>query len=134
MKTEEHLRAVKESMEVIKEAVQVGLELRQLTIGFHCSAAAVHMLELFLHQHQAIDLGKVIKHDIFASREKVERLLPEDFPDKASIIPLLVQLETKRNLLCYGKVRPKEEVEEYLRVFHSVRSFFDARKVNYYEQ
>ncbi len=129
MKAEDHRQAIKESLEVIKEAVQLGLEQRQRTIGFHCSAAAIDLLELFLHQHNAINPGKVIKHDFFASEKKALRKLPEDFPDKSIIVPLLVQLESKRNQLCYGKIKPKDDLEKYLSAFHKVRSFFDSKKV-----
>lgn len=134
MKGEDHRQAVKESLAVIKEAVQTGLEQRQRTIGFHCSAAAVDMLELFLHQHNAINPGKVIKHDFFTSEKKAQRMLPEGFLDKGLIIPLLVQLEAKRNQLCYGKLKSKKDIEEYVDFFHEVRSFFDSRGVKYDEE
>jgi hypothetical protein len=134
MNVEDHRRAIRESLEVIKEAVQRGLEQRQRTIGFHCSAAATDLLELFLHQHNAINPGKVIKHDFFASEKKAHRRLPEDFSDKKIIISLLVQLETKRNLLCYGKIKPQDQVEEYLTLFRKVRAFFDAKQVKYDEE
>src|SRR3989344_987473 len=124
MKGEEHYKAIKESLEVIKESVQIGLEQRQRTIGFHCSAAAVDMLELFLHKQNSINPGKIVKHDFFSSEKKAHRMLPEQFTDKEMIISILVRLEAKRNQLCYGKIKLMAEIEDYLAIFHKVRSFF----------
>jgi len=131
MKAEEHYNAVRESLEVIEESVQIGIEQRQRTIGFHCSAAAVDMLELFLHKQNSINPGKIVKHDFFSSEKKAHRMLPEKFRDREIIIPILVQLETKRNQLCYGKIKPTKDIEDYLAVFHKVRSFFDSRGLTY---
>ncbi len=130
MNAEEHKAAVKESIEVIKEAIQTGIERRQRTIGFHCSAAVIDLLELFLHKNNIIDPGKTMKHDFFSSERKALSKLSEDFPEKQKIIALLVSLETKRNQLCYGKLKQKEDVEAYLALFARIRSFFDE-KVQY---
>lgn len=70
MKDIEHRKAIKESLEVINESVQVGVECRQRTIGFHCSASAADLLELYLHHLNAINPGKVLKHDFFTSEKK----------------------------------------------------------------
>lgn len=131
MNVEDHRKAVKESLDVLKEAIQVGIEQRQRTIGFHASAAAVDMLELFLHQQNAINPGKVIKHDFFGSAKKAQRMLPEEFDDKPRIMPLLVQLESKQNQLCYGKQKPKDQIESYLSLFTEIHTFFDAHNVKY---
>ncbi len=119
MKEIEHKKAIKESLEVINESVQVGVESRQRTIGFHCSAAAADLLELYLHHLNAINPGKVLKHDFFASEKKALRKVSEEFPDKEKIIKLVVELETQRNQLCYGKKQPKDKIEAYLKHFNS---------------
>ena len=61
MKTEDPLKSIQESLEVLKESIHIGIELRQKTIGFHCSAVAIDFLELYLHKLNAINPGKVIK-------------------------------------------------------------------------
>ncbi len=134
MKETEHKKAIKESQEVINESVQIGVESRQRTIGFHCSAAAVDLLELYLHSLNAINLGKVLKHDFFTSEKKAFRKLPEEFPDKSKIITLMVELETQRNQLCYGKKQLKEKIEAYLNIFNSIRYLFESKGVKYNEE
>ena len=131
MRSDEHIASVRESLQVIKEAIQIGIGQRQRTIGFHCSAAAVDILELYLHERDAISPGKVIKHDFFTSERKAKSKLPEQFDEKEQIIALLVRLEEKRNSLCYGKLKPKEDVENYLTLFRKIREFFDQRGVTY---
>ena len=100
MNAEGHRRAIRESLEEIREAVQKGVMDRQRTIGFHCSVAAADMLELFLHEQNLIDPGATVKHDFFASRRKVEERLPPEFPRRSELIDLMLELEGSRNLLC----------------------------------
>ena len=134
MKDTEHRKAIKESLEVINESVQVGVESRQRTIGFHCSASVADLLELYLHHLNAINPGKVLKHDFFTSEKKAQRKLPEEFPDKDNIIKLIVELETQRNHLCYGKKQPKDKIEAYLNLFNSIKQLFESKGVKYDEE
>jgi hypothetical protein len=131
MNIEGHRRAVRESLEEIKEAVQKGVMERQRTIGFHCSVAAADMLEMFLHEQNLIDPGTTIKHEFFASVRKAEERLPAEFPEKDVIIGLMVELESKRNALCYGRPQPKENIEQYLLTFNKLRRVFDRLGVIY---
>jgi hypothetical protein len=131
MNTEWHKKALRESLESIKESVQKGLEERQRTIGFHCSAAAADMLEIFLHEQNIIDPGASIKHDLFASRRKAEERLPFEFQNKEKLIGLFLELERQRNLLCYGKQQTRKRIEDYLSVFNSIRKTFDELGVKY---
>ncbi len=134
MKDAEHKKAIKESLDVINESVQRGVESRQRTIGFHCSAASADLLELYLHHLNAINPGKVLKHDFFTSEKKAQRKVSEEFPDKDKIIKLIVELETQRNQLCYGKKQPKEKIESYLKLFNSIRQLFESKGVQYDEE
>jgi hypothetical protein len=131
MNIEAHRSALKESLEEIKESVQKGLEERQRTIGFHCSAAAADMLEIFLHERNLINPGASIKHDLFASSRKAEERLPFEFQDKEKLIGLFLDLERQRNLLCYGKQQTRKRIEDYLSVFNSIRKTFDELEVDY---
>jgi hypothetical protein len=131
MNIEGHRRAVRESLEEIKEAVQKGVMERQRTIGFHCSVAAADMLEIFLHEQNLIDPGTTIKHEFFASVRKAEERLPMDFPEKGEVIGMLVELEARRNALCYGKPQAREAIEQYLLAFNRIRKIFDKLGVRY---
>ncbi len=125
MREEDHKISIQESLDVLKESIQLGLEPRQRTIGFHCSAAAADLLELYLHQINAIDPGKTLKHDFFSSERKALEKIHEDFPEKVRIIKLMVGLESLRNQLCYGKRQPKEKIEQYVTLFNSILALFE---------
>ncbi|MBI2676070.1 MAG: hypothetical protein HYX24_06435 [Candidatus Aenigmarchaeota archaeon] len=131
MNRETHKRNIMESVEVIRECIDKGVEKRQRTIGFHCSSAATDMLELFLHENNLIDPGANIKHDYFSSIRKAEEKLNFEFPNKQKIIKLLVEIENKRNLLCYGKPQEKEEIEKYIELFNTSKSVFEKAGIRY---
>jgi len=125
MKIEDHLRNIKESLEVIKESVQKGVQNRQRNIGFNASTAAVEMLEVFLHEKDLINPGTLIKHDWFNSKNKAYQKLNFDFPRKEEIINLICEIEEKRNLLCYGKPRTVKTIGSVLTSFYEVKSIFE---------
>ena len=124
MKIESHYKSLKESLELIEESVQKGILERQRTIGFHCSAAAVDMLEIFLHKSRLIEPGAIIKHDWFSSSNKIKSKFSYDFPEKKKIISLMLRLEEKRNIICYGKPQKKEVIEEYIFLFRELEKIF----------
>ena len=131
MKIDAHKRAIQESLEVIFESVNKGLSERQRTIGFHCSVVLVDILELYLHSKNLIDPGASIKHDFFTSERKAEERLPQSFEHRTQIIKLLVEVEKRRNLLCYGKGQDEKFLEEYLELFNKVKKIFDSMGVKY---
>ncbi|MBS3124295.1 hypothetical protein J4437_06740 [Candidatus Woesearchaeota archaeon] len=124
MKTESHLRSIKESLEVINECLERGLETRQRTIGFSVSAASADMLETLLHQLNLIDSGFVLKHEWLKSKNKVTEKLPFDFPKKNEILVLMAEIEQKRNILCYGTPQKIETIKEILEKFNRLRKLF----------
>ncbi|MBI2173057.1 MAG: hypothetical protein HYT73_02475 [Candidatus Aenigmarchaeota archaeon] len=109
MNIESHKRNLKESLESLKECVERGIEDRQRSIGFHTSAAMCDMLEMLLHKKSLIDPGASIKHDWFSSTRTTQEKLNFDFPNKKEILEIMVRIENKRNILCYGK-RQSEKV------------------------
>ncbi len=129
MSPEAHRRALQESIETLHECVQTGIEKRQRTIGFHCSAAGADLLELYLHSMDAINPGVVVKHDFFASERKANEKLAVDFPEKTALFSFLTQIEAKRNVLCYGKPQPRETIEETLELFASLRKLLETKGV-----
>ena len=106
MKIEDHNRNIRESLEVIHECIQKGIQERQRTIGFNASVAATEMLEVYLHKQNLINPGTILKHEWFTSERKAYEKLSFDFPEKEAIIKILVEIESKRNILCYGKPQP----------------------------
>ena len=126
MKIEDHLRNINESLDVIKESIQKGISERQRNIGFNTSVAAVEMLEIFLHKNNLLNPGAIIKHDWFSSPRKANEKLQFDFPQKEQIIKLLVDIETKRNLLCYGKLQEAEVIKSVLSLFNIIKTLFEG--------
>ena len=126
MKTEDHLRNINESLEVIKESIQKGLQERQRNIGFNVSVAATEMLEVFLHKNSLINPGTTLKHELFASLKIAKEKLNFDFEHKEEILNLLSEIETKRNLLCYGKPQEIETIESVLNSFNKIKSLFEG--------
>ncbi len=125
MKIEDHLTNIKESIEVIKESIQKDIQKRQRTIGFNASVAAAEMLEVYLHRENLINPGAMIKHDLFSSIRKANEHLSFDFPNKDKIINILHDIETKRNLLCYGKPQQVETIKEVIGSFNEIKSLFE---------
>ncbi len=115
---QEHKSKIREHFDELKDAIEEGIEKKPVTIGFHCSACSMQLLELYLHVLDKIPVGKVVKHDWFkkpnAEQKKqplIERKLPVEFPRKDEIYELIYQIEDKRNNLMYGK-SDKEEVKQ----------------------
>lgn len=131
MKIEDHLRNIRESLEVIEESIQKGIQERQRTIGFNCSVASVEMLEVFLHSLDLINPGIIIKHDWFSSERKAKEKLGFDFPEKDRIIKILYNIENKGNILCYGKIQSVSEIESILNSFYEVKKLFEKKKLRW---
>ncbi len=124
MKIESHLENLRESIEEIEAAVTKGIEKRQRTLGFHTSAAAIDMLEILLHEKNLIDPGFIIKHEWFNSKRKIDEKFPFDFPEKKSILALIMNIENVRNKLCYGRRQDEFILEKLLRDFNSLKKIF----------
>ena len=121
MKIEFHLDRIRESLEMIEEAVTKGAATHQRTIGFHTSAAAVDLLHLYLSQQKLLTSGSQLLHQWFRSQKQARAHLSFDFPEKDRIIQLLYYIEKARDTLCYGRPCPLEEVREVLAHFNQFR-------------
>lgn len=129
---EKHLANLKESTDVIHECIQRGnLVERQRTIGFHTSVASVDLLEIYLHKEKLIDPGMQLKHDWFASKNKIESKLPFEFHNKDKILNIMFGIENKRNLLCYGAPQKKEIVIEVITIFQELKNILKSMGVDY---
>ncbi|MBI2584115.1 MAG: hypothetical protein HYW25_05590 [Candidatus Aenigmarchaeota archaeon] len=124
MRIEAHRRNLKESTMTLRESVERGLMERQRNVGFHTSAGMCDMLEMLLHEKNLIDPGSSIKHEWFSSRKAVDERLPFDFPMKNEIIEMMMRIESKRNILCYGKQQTEEFIQEAIDDFNLLVSKF----------
>lgn len=127
MKIEDHLRNIKESLDVIKESIQKGIQDRQRNLGFNTSVAGVEMFEVFLHKENLLHPSSILKHSWFNSKKIANEKLNFDFPNKTKIIDLLCKIEEKRNILCYGKKRPVSEIKKALECFNELKNLFESK-------
>jgi len=130
MKIEDHLKNLKESLEVIEESIEKGVVERQRNIGFNTSVACADMLEIYLHKNNLIDPGFIIKHEWFKSKKKLKEKFPFDFSKKEEILNLISKIEEKRDILCYGKPQSIELLQELIDNFNKVKEKFREIGVN----
>lgn len=114
MLNENHLRCIEEGFKAINWAVDQGIEDLQTTISFHCSNIAVNMLEIYLHKLKILPIDNILKHEWFASKNKLKEKLNFEFEGKKEILNLMFGIEEKRNILCYGKKQKIEEINKVL--------------------
>ena len=130
MNVEDHLKNLKESVDIINECIQKGILERKRNIGFNASAGAVDMLEAFLHRKSLIDPGFMIKHEWFNSKKKTKEKFNFDFPEKEEIIRLISIIEGKRSLLFYGKPQKEETIREVIDNFNKLKDKFKELGLN----
>jgi hypothetical protein len=126
---ENHLRKIREHLDEIKDAIDEGIENKPITIGFHCSACAIELLELFLHQINKIQMGKVLEHNWFkrpSPEQKkealVDRKIGVEFSGRKEIYELIYTIEDHRNNLIYGNPN-KTEIEKVINAFNKLKGF-----------
>ncbi len=112
---EDHKKAFQQFLEDINEKVRMDLLVnRQKIIGFAASEAATNMLEYFIHKKELVTTGFRANHRYFSSLRKAEEYIHFDFPQKKELLELMIEQERFRDILCYGKEKTKERVEEAL--------------------
>ena len=124
---EEHKRKIKEHLDEINDAIEQGIEDKPITLGFHCSACVLELLELYLHIKNKLPLEKIIKHDWFKKPKPeqkkdplIERHLPIQFEKKEELYELIYDIEEERNSLLYGKPQ-KEQTKKVLEKFQEFK-------------
>lgn len=129
----EHKKRIKEHLEELQESVNIGIGKRPVTVGFHTSACAMEMLEVYLHLANLISTGKKVNHIWFKrpqERQKieplVERKLPVSFPDKEKVYVLIYTIEDSRDNLIYGKPGTGE-VETVFSVFQKLKNILEKK-------
>lgn len=131
----EHRRRIKEHTEELQDAVDIGIEKRPATVGFHSSACAAELLEMYLHLASLISTGKKVNHIWFKRPQEgqkieplAERKLPVSFPDKEKIYELVYSIEDSRDNLIYGKP-VKGEVKTVFETFQKLKALME-KKIN----
>ncbi|MBS3134940.1 hypothetical protein J4406_01025 [Candidatus Woesearchaeota archaeon] len=126
----EHKKKIVEHLEEIEDAINNDIEKKPITIGFHCSACSIQLLEVYLHKINKISIGKVIKHDWFKKPKLeqkknplIERKLSIKFPKKEEIYKLIYEIEEDRNSLMYGAPK-KEKIKKVLKNFQELKEIF----------
>jgi len=120
---DEHKKKINEHLEQIEDAIDSGIEKKPITIGFHSSACASELLELYLHILNKIPIGKIIKHDWFKKPQPeqkiealIERKLSVEFDYKKELYDLIYKIEENRDNLIYDKAT-KEQIKIVLDSF-----------------
>jgi hypothetical protein len=125
MKPQSHRQRLKESLFKIEESIQGDLVLSQMTIGFHTSAAAANLLELYLHQQNFVDNTFRFQHNWMKSKNAMKEKLPFQFPRKEEVVSLLYTIEKNRDMLCYGAPQPEKQVVTQIEVFNHLKKIFE---------
>ena len=122
-----HKAKIKEHLQELQDAIAIGIESRPATIGFHTSACAIDLLELYLHKTGKIPIGMQVKHEWFKRPKPGQKIIPlaernlkSTFPHQEEIFELLYTLEEKRNKLIYGHSTPSE-ITQTLSSFEKLR-------------
>jgi len=124
---EEHKKIVKEFLDDINEKIKADLLVeRQKIIGFSASEAAVNLLAVFLHKKNVIEPGLNVNHRYFSSLKMAENTFNIDFPNKSKILNLLVNQESYRNKLCYGKEKEADIVNSAVKNLFELKNLIES--------
>ena len=131
--TEKHLQRIKEHLEEINDAIDEGMEKKPITMGFHCSACSIDLLELHLHATHKIPLGMQIKHNWFKRPKPGQKIIPlverkigTEFDDKERIYDLMYTIEGNRETLLYGNAT-FEKVQEVYAAFQKLKDLLEKK-------
>ncbi len=129
----EHKRRIREHVEELRDAITIGVEKRPATIGFHASACAMEMLEMYLHAANLISTGKKVNHLWFRRPHEsqkieplIERKLAVSFQGKEKIYDCIYAIEERRDNLIYGKPS-KGEAEKIIAVFEELKTLMEKK-------
>ncbi len=76
----EHKKRIREHLEELQDSVNIGLEKRPVSVGFHASACAAEMLEMMLHLLNLISTGKV--EQVFTAFQKLRTIMEKKINEK----------------------------------------------------
>ena len=126
MKIEEHQKALDEHLRNLNKAIEEGIEENQRNISYNVSQGAVELFSIYMHSLHLIEgSGDQFDHRIFKNKQKIHQKIPLEFPGRDKILTFLNSIELKRNVLCYGKRKPREEIEKIIFIFQELRRFIE---------
>lgn len=131
MKIEEHQKALDEHLRNLSKAIDDGVEENQRNIGYNISQGAVELFAIYMHfLHLIESSGEQFDHRTFKNKQQVQQRIPLEFPEREKILDILNQIETERNVLCYGKRKPRAEIEKIILTFQELRKLIEELMKN----
>ncbi|MBI2675803.1 MAG: hypothetical protein HYX24_05060 [Candidatus Aenigmarchaeota archaeon] len=123
---DEHIKSIKSLFRDVEDKIKAGtlVEMQKL-VGFACSEAACDLFALMLHRKNLISPGFNVNHRFFASEKIASEKFSFDFPHKAKLLPLLVNQERFRSILCYGRERERQIVEDCIKAAYKIREIVE---------
>ena len=129
MKIEEHQKALDEHLRNLNKAIEEGIEENQRNISYNVSQGAVELFSIYMHSLHLIEgSGDQFDHRIFKNKQKIHQKIPLEFPGRDKILTFLNSIELKRNVLCYGKRKPKDNERSRLLHYAEERHLRVSRK------
>ena len=55
----------------------------------------------------------------------IKKRIPSEFPSRKEILALIKAIEDKRNVFCYGKRKPNNEIEKFIDNFQQLRKIIN---------
>lgn len=121
MKVEEHIKALEEHERKLKECIEEGLGENQRNIGYNASQASVELFSIYMHKLNLVTSGEMFDHRIFKKGSMIDERIPQEFPKKEEVMKLMGAIERKRNILCYGKRKPEDEIKYVIKALNRLR-------------
>lgn len=127
-----HKMHIKEHLQELADAINLGKEKRPATIALHVSACSIDLLELYLHCLGKVPLTIMIKHQWFKAPKEgqkiaplAERKLQIEFPHKQELLSAMYVIEELRNKLIYGKPSTTA-IETIVHAFNKIHTITKA--------
>jgi len=128
MKIEEHEKAYEEHIKNINRTIEEGIEENQRNLGYNISQASVELFSIYLHKLNLIQSsGDQFDHRVFKNTELTKKKIPPEFNEREKIIKLMREIELERNVICYGKRKPKERIEKMIKYFNELRKIINSQ-------
>jgi len=122
MKIEEHDKALQEHINNLNKAIEEGNEENQRNIGYNVSQGSVELFAIYMHYLKLVEgSGDQWDHRTFKNKRKIEQKVPPEFLERDKIMELMENIERERNVICYGKRKPKPRIEKMIESFQELR-------------
>ncbi len=127
MKIEEHEKAYNEHLRNINKFVEEGIEENQRNVGYNISQGSVELFSILMHKLNLIEgSGDQFDHRIFKNKNLIEKKIPLGFSKRVELLNLMRDIETNRNVLCYGTRKPLKRIEEAIIKFNELRKLINS--------